>query len=210
MVSEFSLKNILYYAVKLCNDCEFRYRFVGLQTGMGYEFIVKDNEITVNVSEQATDIVMYKIVDIYSTEFKDKVFKPTQYHRIVYQPDGKFFYEERQAITAVNQLYIKVFKDMKERVSFVIRHNGRNINCYYVDGKVLYLEETDKILKLFGSNLSRLNDNFPGYEILYFSNSINKQKYGVYLGSIRHLASMKGKKLEQYLFGVLQTNGGYR
>lgn len=135
------------------------------------------------------------IEDINEFVFKDETLTPVNFIETIFKGDDEIYECNSIKIHYPAQLYVKVFKLMRDRVSFMFRDNTNEYYyCYYVEGKVLFIEETDTEYIVRGTNLYHLANSHPDYEILAINNPLKRYMYGEYLDIQREIANKKGKE----------------
>ena len=145
---------------------------------------------------QTDDVTLRQpIEDINEFTFKDETLTPINLVETIFKGDDEIYECNRIKIHYPAQLYVKVFKLMRDRVSFMFRDNTNEYHyCYYVEGKVLFIEENDKEYIVRGTNLYYLANSHPDYEILAINNPLKRYMYGEYLDLQRDIANKKGKE----------------
>ena len=135
------------------------------------------------------------IDDINEFVFKHETLTPVNYIETMFKGDDEIEECNSIKIHYPAQLYVKVFKLMRDRVSFMFRDNTNEYHyCYYVEGKVLFIEETAKEYIVRETNLYHLANSHPDYEILAINNPLKRYMYGEYLDIQRDIATKKGKE----------------
>ena len=196
----YTLKNFLKYLKKFAGNNKYTLELLGEQTGYNYKFTVhKELDVLIYVDENSPNILT-SVEDIDFLHFNDKSFKAIKLEETVHRGYSEMYEHSVINIYYEAQLYIKLFRLMKERVSFMFRYNDKYYYCYYIDGKVLYIEENEEQYIVRGTSLFHLNKSFPGYEILSVSEPLNRYSYGKFLDVHDAIAKKKNKELVKYKF----------
>jgi hypothetical protein len=128
-------------------------------------------------------------------------FKVLQVIERTYTPDGAIFEEQTANVSYEAQLFLKLFRMMKERVFFRFMHDGAMHDCYFIDGKVFYIEETDDEYKLMGTNLFRLPVTHKDYRIISIESIMDVLDYKSFVEKHERAAKLLGKQFFKYKFG---------
>lgn len=197
----YTLKNYLSNLVRFAGNNTYILEMIGEQTNYKYTFkIYKELSLTIDDNDPNTPKLFINISNIDFIQFKDKTFKPVRLEESIPRGTNDLFERSEINIFYEAQMYIKLFRLMKERVSFMFVCNDKYYYCYYIDGKALYIEEDEKRYMVKGTSLFHLSKNFPNYQILSVSQPLNRYSYGKFLDVHNEIAIKKGKELVKYKF----------
>ena len=191
----YTIKNFLYYLSMYCKDNDYTVEFQGARSKRIYSFKVCKGTVY-----QIIENSEIKIDDIFALKLKDNFFKPHLWKEVIFKKNRSVLKETILYPDYPAQIYIELFKVIGERAYFTFKVGSKYIESYYVDGKVLFLEEDDNTIYLRGSNLFNLQTTHPGYQILYISNSLDRCAYVDYVKSVERLASKKGKEFIKFRY----------
>ena len=197
----FTLKNYITYLAKYAGTNSYKLTLTGNQTKIKYNFTIQ-NGIKLVISKHNVDKIMFMVNSMEDLQLEDTSFTPEILIETKYKPDGSIYSEQKNYIVYVAQLYIQLFRLMKERVNFVFIDRNKYYYCYYVDGKVLYAEETEDSYIIKGTNLFKLSESNPEYEILYVSQSVDRPSYATFMDSSHKCSILKNKKFVKYKFNI--------
>lgn len=197
----YTLKNYLSNLVRFAGNNTYILEMLGEQTNCKYTFkVFKKLSLVMDDGNPDTPELLMNIDNIDFVQFKDKTFKPVRLEESIPRGTSDLFERNEINIFYEAQMYIKLFRLMKERVSFMFVCNGKYYYCYYIDGKALYIEEDEKHYIVKGTSLFHLSKNHPGYQILSISQPLNRYSYGKFLDVHNEIALKKGKELVKYKF----------
>ena len=197
----YTLKNYINYLNEYAEDNKYELIVRGMQTKYIYKFTIKDG-IMLSISKGSVDRLLLKIEDIENLQLDDEHFKPVKLTETTYRPDNTVYEKSEKNIYYEVQLYIKLFRLMRERVNFVFKHRNKFYYCYYVDGKILYIEEDENNYNVRGTDFFTLGTTHAGFKILYVSPSIERLKYGDFLDVHNKCAITKHKTFNKYKYNM--------
>lgn len=197
----YTLKNYIYNLSKYAGSNAYEFKFDGYITHNKYTILIKDG-ITLTVETPNGLAVRTAVTDVYKLKFYDKLLIPKSLEEISFRPDGMEFEKNFANIYYEAQLYVKLFRLMKERVNFTFICDNKYYDCYYLDGKVFYIEETATDYRVRGTTLFKLGNTFPNYRICYVSQSLKRLQYGDYMDEQHEIANRKGKRFDKFKFDV--------
>lgn len=200
-----SVKNFLACLVKSSGYNEYEIEFRGKESNYIYVFQVKSDRSNMDkdvhtkpklslLMKKCDSEVRFVVNDIDTLILKDKELIPSKCVETVYKGEEELYERNTLKVHYPAQLYLKLFKLMRDRVCFIFEAEGKQFQCYYVDGKVLYIEETENEYKVMGSNLFHLATIYPEYNILMVSYPLKRHTYGDYLDIHREIAKKLNKE----------------
>lgn len=196
----YTLKNFLKNLTRFAGNNKYILEMLGEQTGYHYKFTShKELNVLITIDDKTPEILT-TVGDIDFLHFKDTNFKAIKLEETIHRGSAEMYEHNVVNIYYEAQLYIKLFRLMKERVSFMFNYDNKYYYCYYIDGKALYIEETDTQYVIRGTSLFHLNKSFPGYQILSVSEPLNRFSYGKFLDVHDEIAKKKKKELIKYKF----------
>lgn len=218
----FTVKNYLSNLIRVAGENKYEIEFLGDTSGRVYIFNISREHVEstssaevkethskgrqgntrkelppckVSLTVKTEDVCMRTIIDRLSEfNFKDETLTPINFMETICKSVDEIYECNNIKIHYPAQLYVKLFKLMRDRVSFMFRTEDDDYYyCYYVDGKILFVEETDSEYIVRGTNLYHLANSHPNYEILAVSNPLKRYMYGEYLDMQREIANKKTK-----------------
>ena len=195
----YSVKNLLKNMSMFSKNNSYELKFSGLETKYKYNFSINDNGVNMLVKDKDdNDLLLTSIKDIDRLKFKDKHLKPETLVETKWKPNGEIYEKVEKDISYPAQIYITLFNLMNKKVSFVFKHNGKEYRCIYLEGKTMFVEETETEYIVRGTDLNHLHRIFPDYEILYATPSLIKYRYRDYMEEQEILAKTLGKEFVKY------------
>ncbi|GAA0101619.1 hypothetical protein UT300012_23340 [Paraclostridium bifermentans] len=195
----YSVKNLLKNMSMFSKNNSYELKFVGLETKYTYNFSVNNNGVNVLVQDECgRDLILTSIRDLDRLRFNDKHLNPLSLIETKWKPNGDVYERVEKDISYPAQIYITLFNLMNKKVSFVFRHNGIEYRCIYLEGKTMFVEETNSEFIVRGTDLNHLHKIFPDYEILYATPSLIKYRYRDYMEEQETLAKTLGKEFVKY------------
>lgn len=190
----FTLKNYINWLNKYKYRNKYTLEFRGDQTSLVYKFTLH-NKLVLEVYNPSTPEigVLYEVQDLYRTVFNDESLTPVKFTETSFRQEDEVYESVNANIYYPAQLYVKLFRVMKERVNFIFKANDDFYYCYYVDGKVLYVNEDDTEYRLIGTTLFELAKRFHNYEIMAVSAPAKRLSFGEYLDKENEIANKKCK-----------------
>lgn len=198
----FTFKNVLKNFKLYADSNDYIIIAKGAQTGYKYVLEISKDGISCACSTEETSVSVYNIQDIEMHDFTDDSFIIEKLIETSYKDDHSIFEKAELNISYEASLFIKLFRVMHERVYFIFKHNGNFYECYYVDGKALYIEETDKTYNVMGTELYKLSTTHPDYCILCINPPRFRLSYGDYLDKHNKIAATLGKEFTKYKYGT--------
>lgn len=165
----------------------------------GYNFEITSSEIWMEV-QIGNSAGRSKVDDIEMIELP-KFLKILSLKEESYFTYGGIFEEQKTNVAFEAQLFVKVFRIMKERAFFTVTQNSNYLDCYYVDGKVFYIEETDDEYKVMGTDLFKLHNSHNNYRIFTVDTLPQNMDYSTFLDEQERIAKTLNKKFVKYRFG---------
>lgn len=92
------------------------------------------------------------------------------------------------------QLFIKVFRVMKDRVCFTINSSLGMKYCYYLNRKMYYIDETEDKYSVVETNLYKFHKTNGDYGITTFSPIIGKMDNNIFVNDHQQIAQDLSKE----------------
>jgi hemin uptake protein HemP len=189
----FTVKCVVKNIKDFCKTKHYELKFEDSRQGHEYVFEITRSGITLSyglpgekLRQEVDNIDMLKLPDVLTTiGLEEKSFGPDG-KKVIDHHKLEFRYEA--------QLFIKLFRIMKERVYFTVLHNNQYFDCYSFEGKIFYVEETDTQYKVISSDLFKLNQTHEGYLILNVNSLSQKMDYENYMSQRARVARDLGKE----------------
>ena len=176
------------------------------EDGRDYTFQVWNGEVNLTISSDnlavttaVPDVELIKLPPYLSvTGWSELSFikerDPSVTPRRIYE-------EQHTHVKYEAQMFIKLFRVLKERVFFQMRFKDEHVDCWFIDGKVFYVREDKTHYRLFGTNLHALSKEDKNYRIINVSRLPAYLDYGTFVDERRKLANTLGKEFVQVLPG---------
>lgn len=190
----YTVKNLIKNFSNFSKGNSYELDFIGNRTRNKYTFFIKDN-ISIQIKdENDVELLWTQINNIDELILTDTRLKPTKLKETKWKATGEVFEKCEKIISYPAQLYITLFNLMHKKVSFVFRYNNENMHAIYLEGKTMFVEQTDSDYILKGTDLNQLHYHYPNYEILHVSPCIVKFSYRVFMEEQEIVANKLGKK----------------
>lgn len=191
-----TVKNYISNLYNVAGKNKYEVTFKGEHTGFTYKFKIH-NGIKLYVEGIDDMSMLLNIDNIDTVSFSDETLVPISLQETTFRGEDEIYEQTLINICYPAQMYTKLIRLMKERVNLLFRHDDKYYYCYYVDGKVLYIEEDDNTYVLHGTNLFHLGTTHPNYEILAVSPPLKRYRYGDYMDLQHSIARSKCKEFKQ-------------
>lgn len=196
----YTVKNYLKLLSSYAKDNKYELEMLGGETINTYIFNVELDTINLTIKHKDKELLFTRVYDLDKFVFNDKTLKAVRLKETKFTRDGCLFEEITKMITQDSQLYITLFNAMDKKANFVFKHKDKKYKCFYIEGKTLLIDETDKEYIIKGTDLNHLRVMYPGYNILYVSEPIRKMSYRSFFEEQESLAELTGKTLAKYKF----------
>lgn len=196
----YTVKNYLKLLSKHAKDNKYELEMLGGETINSYIFQIEFEKINLVVKHSDKELLYTRIYDLDKFMFNDKTLKAVRLKETKFTREGALFEETTKMITQDSQLYITLFNAMDKKANFVFKHKDKKHKCFYIEGKTLLVEETDKEHIIKGTDLNHLRALYPGYNILYVNEPLRKMSYRAFFEEQEYLAQLAGKTLSKYKF----------
>lgn len=127
-------------------------------------------------------------------------FKLTKYVETEYTANGGISSRAEFNISKEASFFVRLFLLMKERVYFTLMQKGKVKDCYYIDGKVFYVEEDETSYKLMGTDLYKMVE-LGSYSIFTVCSLLDQFSYSTFMETHEHTAKLLNKRFVKYRFG---------
>lgn len=176
----------------------------GDETKTEYKIVAHRNRITIDYTENDESKREFLTVDDFELyAFADKELTVNVFERETFQKGSEPYEYYRVFLDYPARLFIELFRTLKMRASFTIKHDGKFIDCYYISDKVRWREETEGYCNIHCSDLFKLNTLFPGYEIVTVSSPFYRHNFKSYMLKEENIAMKLRKPIRKYDNGVL-------
>lgn len=164
-----------------------------------YIFHINRDQIKLECGPEG-DTILMNVPDIEMLKLP-KRFIPVSLEDVSYAPDGSIFEQHIIHVKYEAQLFIKVFRIMKDRVYFTVLHEGNYIDCFYIDGKFIYLEEKDSDYNVMITDLHNFYKTHGHYKIININGLLNRYDFGSFLEEKEQVAKILGKRYVKFRDG---------
>lgn len=185
------------------ND-RFTITATGEQTDTIYKFITYKGIVSLELTTKDTTIRKDAIHDLDMMQLMDRTLDVTLFERETFKNDGSPYEYYKVHLDYPVRLFIELFRLLKMRAAFTIKYQDRYIDCYYISDKVRWREETDSYCNLHCADLFKLNNMFPGYEVVTVGSPLHRNNFREYITREEKIAERIGKEIKRYQGGVLQ------
>jgi hypothetical protein len=178
----------------------FKVTFQDRKEGTVYIFHVNKEQVKLEYGKPDDALLMIKVEDIEMLKLPKHLIA-IKLEDISYAPDGKIYEMHTICVKYEAQLFIKVFRVMKDRVFFTVFHDKNYIDCYYIDGKLIYIEEDDQDFNVMITDLYKLHKTHENYKIVNINGLLNRYDFSSFLEEKEKVARMLGKKYRKFRDG---------
>ena len=95
--------------------------------------------------------------------------KPKKFIEIRVNPRGVVIERNELILRNEIELFIKIFRIMKEQVTFLLKTDNRLIVCYFISGKVFHVEQSGDVYEVHEDNFFRLTSLYYNSEVVLIS-----------------------------------------
>lgn len=190
------LLNYINVCQRGCMNLRIVLSFVGNTSGVKYELTIHRGKIKL-IKTLGVISIEGDFNNSLELDFDDDVFTINRYRETSFCQDGTYYEDKTINVKYLAQIYIHLFRNLGDRINLICRHENKYFDCYYVDGKLLYAVEEDGVYCLYGTNLYALNGDYPGYEIIMFSEANFRPSYADFLSSSSATAKELGLKFKK-------------
>lgn len=176
----------------------FKLKFEDKKSKKEYIFHINKESVRMEVGLPG-DTLLISVSDIEMLELP-KILIPISLEDRSYAPDGSIYEQHTINVRYEAQLFIKVFRIMKDRVFFTVLHEGEYIDCYYIDGKLIYLEEGSDYNVMI-TDLYKFNKTHQNYRILTINGLLNRYDFSSFLEEREKVAKLIGKRYVKFRDG---------
>lgn len=160
--------------------------------GRRYKFTISKDKIVMVIAQG--ELEGTQVVDDIEMLSIPPYLNVTSWHEVSFDARGEVFEEQHLNLHYEAQLFVRLFRLMRERAQFSMKLNDRYVNAYYVDGKVLYIEETDNAYEVIGTDLYHIAQVDRSYRILNVNWLPAYIDYNRFLDDHRSIANSLGKE----------------
>ncbi len=197
----YTVKNLLKNFSTFSKGNSYELEFIGNKSKNKYTFLIKDS-ISVQIKDENDNELLWTQIDnIDALALTDTKLKPVKLLETKWKNNGEVFEKCEKMISYPAQMYITLFNLMYKKVSFVFRYNNETIHAIYLEGKTMFVEQTDTEYILKGTDLNQLHHHYPNYEILHVSPCLIKFSYRIFMEEQEQVASKLGKKFVKIRLG---------
>lgn len=191
----YTAKVVVKSLYEYCGTKLFELRLRDKQSRHYYFFVSKDG---INISYGTEgNMIRSKVEDIEMLSLPNRLI-PFFFEEKSLNSDGKGFFEQHTLnIKYEAQLFVKIFRIMKERLAFTVFHEGNYIDCFHIDGKLLYVEETDTDYYVVGTDLYKFHRTHENYEIININGLMSRYDFASFMEEQTTIARELGKTLHR-------------
>jgi len=195
-------KSVVKHLHDFCGSHHFKMKFVDPQTKMEYNFEISKGKIGLICAKESFE-VKSNVEDLEMLSLP-MALVPMKLVDIMYASAGDgSLYEEHELNFAkevhnvhVNQevqVFVKLFKIMRERVTLTLKVGDEYLECYYIDGKLIYIEETDDSYTAVITDLFKFYRARGEYSILSLGTRLERFDFSKFLSHHQGIATKMGK-----------------
>lgn len=163
-----------------------------------YNFNVNKGKITLTITDEEKNLsASYVVKDIEMLKLPH-ILIPVQLVERTYVSDGREYEKNTINVKYEAQLFVKVFRVMRDRVMVTISHEGNFMDCYHIDGKLLYIVEDDSEYQVHITDLYKFYKTHENYYILNISGLLNRYDYSAFMEKHSSIARELGKTFVKY------------
>lgn len=159
------------------------------------------DSISVNVTSKDNDFNMDYLVndvnDLPATESK-----PLSISEYKWTAQGSLVEESKSFLYRELELFLKVFKSLKDQAMFLIQNDKETKICYYVNTRVFYVEERLDVYELHELSLFKLYSIMNRPKIVSVGPLPKKYTYRSFFTEHNQIATDSGKKFLNLKEGV--------
>jgi hypothetical protein len=100
------------------------------------------------------------------------------------------------------ELFLSLFKIMRENAVFVIQDEQETRVAYYINSRVFYIEESENFYEVIETDMFRLFNSMPKAEILMFSELPRPYSCGTFYAEQNRISKARGKEMKNTKNGV--------
>lgn len=171
-----------------------------------YSFAITKENIRVERKTEGQLAINFNVKDIQMLTLPDILtclsITETSYVNGV-KDKSRIFERHETFVRYEAQMFVRVFRIMRERVEFTMVQDNKHYDCYHIDGKVFFVEETEDEYKLMGTDLFELNKTHPDYRILHISRLGGNMDYRTFVDHQNQIADKLNKTFRKYTDGVV-------
>lgn len=150
------------------------------------EFTV--NSVSVTAKYNVNDLEWISEVNMI-----DDIVLPEKLRILMIKESNDMKEEKTIPVTFEAQLFVEVFRVMKDRAQFNISYEGKEAIGYYINRKMFIVEETDTEYKVIESNLYKFYRGHGHYSITLFTPLLGKIDQTIYLEQQKEIAAKLDK-----------------
>lgn len=193
----YTLRNVVKCLQEYGGQKQFKLTLRDKKARLYHQFYIH-NKSVIWSRGKTLDFEMKEAVDNIQTLILPKRFEVVMFEELATQPNGELFEKNVINVKYEGQLFVKIFRILRDRVSFTILHGGKYIDCYHIDGKVMYIEETENRYKVIITDLFKLNRTYPDYVILTINGLMSRYSFRAFLEEHSDVAKKLGKVFEKH------------
>lgn len=100
------------------------------------------------------------------------------------------------------ELYIKLFRILRENVMFLIESEGVIHQLHYINGRVYVIIETEDTYEVHETDMLNLHTMFPDFSVVLLSSLPKRYHYSNFFSEQNSIAVNRGKVFRNYKRGV--------
>lgn len=127
---------------------------------------------------------------------------PVSIEEIRYSNSGLLLERKTRNIYREADLFLVLFKVLKENAVFIIQNKETVRVCYYISSRVMYIKFSDRVNELVETNLFKLFNSMPGASIVMFSSLPRRYSCKDFYTEMNFIADRDGKLFRNNKEGV--------
>lgn len=177
----YTVKEVLSNIRRYCGAKSFLLKSLSESEGIAYHFHVSKEELKVSQISDELDFSYY-VNDIEMLKL------PTELKIVSLEEENDLGEKNLLELQFEAQLFIKIFRLMRDRVQFSLKSSSGVVDCIYLDRKMYFTEEMDNLYKLTETNLYKFYKKYGSYSITNFSPLVGRMDRNSLISSKKTVA----------------------
>jgi hypothetical protein len=190
-----TLKSVIKLASLNVNKSIISLQGIDPKSNRIYKFDIHVDRIDVKISVGELEGI-HSITDIECLNLPPYL-NMTKWSQVSFASDGSIYREQHSNLHFDAQLFVELFRIVRERAFFTMKLNGKYVDAWYLEGKVLYVVENEKQLVVHGTDLYKLAQTDRDYRILTVDKLPAFLDYRRFIDEKRALAGVLRKEFVQ-------------
>lgn len=129
--------------------------------------------------------------------------RPKKFVEIRVNPYGRIIENNTLILRNSIELFIKVFKVMREQAVFLLKTDEKTMVCYFIAGKVFHAEQSGDVYEVHEDNFFRLISLHPNSEVVLISPLPQHYSCGDFYTEQNKIAKRRGLSFKNNKNGVM-------